>query len=241
MFTLKKFENNFYNFGLLIVLILTFSTLLSIALYVGTTGSLFDVKNQYISELGEISVYSHSYILNYSFIVVGLFLIPFFIGLNKKLKLNIFFNIISILTALFFLLMGVFPINVINRELSRNHNIVSTSYFIFAMISLIVYTAYFRGNRNNHWVSTRTIFLGIVGIALYVMFILSTMIIGDVLPLEPNVARPDFIFFIVVEWLVYLVTILWMLSISIDGSLSIFDDSLSGALTKLENKYNLNK
>jgi hypothetical membrane protein len=212
-------KTGFWLFGLLGCAVITAAIAGTALLYRGASGQRYSFFNHYISELGEVGVSRAAWLFNSGMIVTGLLFIPFTTGFS--LKLGSSWGYLGGLAGLWAgascLLVGVYPMNNLNP-----HARVATSYFRAGLATVLFFSiAIFFQERGQEIINTWVNLAGIVAIASYTSFIVITARQDSHLKQEGDgqepvvMVRPRFWVIPMLEWLVFLSTILWFLVVPI--------------------------
>ncbi|MGA9398517.1 MAG: DUF998 domain-containing protein [Anaerolineaceae bacterium] len=185
----------------------------------GVNGQRYSLLNHYISELGEVGVSTRAGWFNDGMILTGMLFLPFTTGLG--LALGNPWAYLAILAGLWAgvscLLVGLYPMNNLTP-----HARVATSYFRGGLATILLFTvAIFFQTPGKLVISRWANLAGLAAILSYASFIgLADRHKPDETTVsfesEPVVKdRPRFRLIPTLEWLVFIITILWFLLVAL--------------------------
>ena len=196
--------------------IIALGMLLSAVTYTGAQGRPYSPLNHFVSELGEVGVAELSVTFNWGLIIGGLITIPFMIYLATQVKfwMRWLLGLVGVLTALFAMLVGVFPMNNIDP-----HTFVALTFFQLGMATCILYSLVILFSKRHPFAK----WLAIPGL-LYVLTFAWFTFFPDLIPLEGGFRpgsddfwtnRPDVVAITVIEWILVLSVLIWILLMGI--------------------------
>ncbi|MGB7538971.1 MAG: DUF998 domain-containing protein [Anaerolineales bacterium] len=207
---------HFELFGILACLIILAALSIPIRMYTGRAGEKYSVLNHFVSELGEVGVSRGAKVFNGGLIAAGALFIPFTLGLGFSIQ-NFwakFGMIAGIWTAVWLLLIGVFPMNSL-----KLHIIAALSFFDGGLATILFFTVGLWMQPAGMGILPRVMpWIGVVCIMIYIVFLTlnprpsSDRVAGDFLRLDPLKNRPRIWMIPISEWLVVFLSILWYLS-----------------------------
>ena len=135
--SLSYLFEHFELFGLLACLIILAALSILIPMYTGRAGEKNSIWNHFVSELGEVGVSLGAKVFNGGLIAAGALFIPFALGLGFSIQYlwDEFGMIAGIGTAVWLLLIGVFPINNL-----KPHIIAALSFFDGGLVTILLFT-----------------------------------------------------------------------------------------------------
>ncbi len=202
-------------FGLAGCLVIIFAMLFTGAAYSGRKQEKYSVLNHFISELGEAGVSARARVFNFGMIAGGVLLIPFVIGFGIVLSSvwAILAAIAGVWAAVSCALVGVFPMN--NLE---PHIKVAVSYFRSGLVMVLLFGIAILAQPAGHLkVSPLASISSLLAVLAYGSFLfLGRLPESDPIAMEES--NPDLIpdrprvwGMAVLEWLVFLSTIVWFI------------------------------
>jgi hypothetical membrane protein len=171
--------------------------------------------------LGEVGVSSGARLFNTGLVLAGVSLLPFIIGLG--LNLPGMLGWVSILAGLWAcvscILVGVYPMN--HEEA---HLRAATSYFRAGLATMLTFSLaiYFQPVNSSHVPRYASAF-GAVGVLAYAWFLYlldrrkndEEQEEESAIDKEGTGNRPRFLLMPALEWFIFMITILWFLSVSL--------------------------
>jgi hypothetical membrane protein len=207
---------HFELFGILACLIILGALTIPIPMYTGQAGEEYSVLNHFVSELGEVGVSRGAKVLNGGLIAAGALFIPFTLGLGFSIQ-NLwakFGMIAGIGTAVWLLLIGVFPMNNL-----KPHIIVALSFFDGGLTTILLFTIGLWIQPAGTEILPRGMpWIGVGCIFIYIAFLTLNprpspdIVAGDFLRRDPLKNRSGIWMMPISEWLVVLVSNLWYFS-----------------------------
>jgi hypothetical membrane protein len=207
---------HFELFGILACLIILAALSIPIPMYTGRAGEKYSVLNHFVSELGEVGMSRGAKVFNGGLIAAGALFIPFTLGLGFSIQ-NLwakFGMLAGIWTAVWLLLIGVFPMNNL-----KPHIIAALSFFDGGLATILLFTIGLWMQPAGTEILPRGMqWIGVFCILIYIAFLTlnprpsSDFMAGDFLRLDPLKNRPRIWMMPIAEWLVVLVSTLWYLS-----------------------------
>jgi Protein of unknown function (DUF998) len=208
-------------FGLGGSLLITLAIILAALVYSGKAQERYSPFNHFISELGEVGVSRWAVVFNGGLIAGGIILAPFIIGLG--LALNNIVGWLGMLAGLWAavscLLVGVFPMSNLTPHIK-----VAVSFFRSALVTILLFSlGILFQSSGQAAIPKLTSLFGLVAVSVYAifLFLLGKNVSRDarVVNLDPHELseRPRFWHLSILEWLVFVTTILWFLCVA--GSL----------------------
>jgi hypothetical membrane protein len=196
--------------------IIALGMLLSAVTYSGTQGQPYSPLNHFVSELGEVGVAELSVTFNWGLIIGGLVTIPFMAYLAAQIKSWIRWplGLIGILTALFAVLVGIYPMNYIDP-----HTVAALTFFQLGVLTSMLYSLVILFSKRHPFPK----WLAIPGL-LYVVTFVWFSFFPDLIPMDIDFRggmegfaanRPDVLPLTVIEWIMVLAILLWILLMGI--------------------------
>jgi hypothetical membrane protein len=211
--------HNFSYFGLVGCLVVGLTFVYTSLGYTGKAHERFSPGNHFISELGEIGVSTRARIFNSGLIIGGAILIPFVIGLglylqNTWAKLAI---LAGVWTSIACVCVGLFPMNDISPHIKA-----AVAYFRGGLVTVLLFNlAILFQPAGQVLVPEFALILGALAVVAYGSFLfLAGKMGGTEEPsssLDPQHVpeRPRFWLLPVVEWAVFLSTLIWFFCIAL--------------------------
>ncbi len=208
-------------FGLSGVLLIVLAVLLSAAVYAGRNGERYSPFNHFISELGQVGVSRGAPVFNAGLIAGGLILLPFITGLGVAIE-SLWARLgmlAGIGAAVACMLIGVFPMNRL-----APHTKAAMAYFRLGLATIVLFSlGIFFQPAGAAVVPPVANFVGLAAALAYASFLIwmgrqaAKVETSDML--NPGVliavARPRFWVMAMLEWAVFLSTMLWFLCIAV--------------------------
>jgi hypothetical membrane protein len=209
----------FWLFGMLGCVMITIAIIATAIVYRGVDGKRYSFFNHYISELGELGVSQRARLFNTGMIITGLLFIPFTTGL--ALILGGMWGYLGGLAGLWAgvscLLVGIYPMNNLTP-----HSRVATSYFRGGLVTVLIFSIAIFLQSRGHEVVTRWVNVaGVAAILSYASFIIISGRDDSHLTQNNEADKPvikereRFWIIPMVEWLVFITTILWFLVVAL--------------------------
>jgi hypothetical membrane protein len=214
---MKTLLAHFRWLGIVGTAIITIASLITGFFFRTTAGFRYSPLNHFISELGWEGHSSLAWLFNVSLIVTGILFVFFIVGFGLYLR-GILAKIASacgITTAIFCGLVGVFPMNHLVQ-----HTFVAMWYFRGGLATVILFALTFLvQDRNSVRIPRSASIFSIPAILAFGSFlILAATKIGPLSPttnLGTLTEPPLFRLLAVVEWSVFICTILWFLGVAL--------------------------
>jgi hypothetical membrane protein len=182
--------------------------------YQGRQGERFSLLNHFISELGEVGVSPAARFFNIGFVIGGLALLPYMVGLGLIFKSlpGWLGAITGIIAALGVSAVGIFPMNNIQA-----HSMAAMTYFRAGLVMVVFFgLAIVFQPEGNKLVPQAANLLSLLSFAAYTAFLLLLTIRqrkhkSDE-SLDPQVTpqRPRIWLLPILEWVVFFTTIIWL-------------------------------
>jgi len=214
---MKEFLNSpqiFQLFGLISCLIALFGSLVTAIFYRGKEGESYSVLNHYISELGERGVSKLAWVFNLSMILAGLCLVLTCISLG--LVLPGIAPVIAIEFGFFYgfclSFSGVFPMNK-----PKTHGQAVMTHFRTGLITVVIFSLGIAIQPAAELIISR--WFSLAGLPV-IIFFAAFWIMAPRLHQEDNpisnedIERPVVWPLVIVEWMIFLTTILWFVLIA---------------------------
>ena len=206
-------------FGLAGCIIISFAVIIAALRYRGKEQETYSALNHFISELGEVGVSKHAWIFNAGMILAGLSLMPFIIGLglaidNLWAKLGIAAGLWAAISCV---CVGIFPMSNIVP-----HRKAAVSYFRAGLVTVLLFGIAILFQPAGEQVLPRdAVIASMLAVAAYASFLLLMMrsrftnAESEVLDPKKLPQRPRVWIIATVEWVVFLATIMWFLSVAV--------------------------
>ncbi|MBP7227525.1 MAG: DUF998 domain-containing protein [Longilinea sp.] len=200
--------------GLTGSLVLLLSVSLPMFFYRGKHGQRYDLRNHFISELGEVGVSRLAFVFNTGLILGGLLLLPFCIGLGRSLPgtWGTLAGIAGALASLAAVLVGVFPMNNMAAHIPA-----ATWFFRLGLVTIALFTLAIANQPSDAVLVPRLVnFVGVPAILVYAAFLYLSprdpqSNQGELQPGEHR-QRPRFWLVPMLEWAIFISTLVWFLS-----------------------------
>jgi hypothetical protein len=209
----------FWLFGMLGCVVITTAIVATAIVYRGVDGKRYSFFNHYISELGELGVSQRAGLFNTGMIITGLLFIPFTSGLALILggMWGYLGGLAGLWTGVSCLLVGIYPMNNLTP-----HSRVATAYFRGGLVTVLIFSiAIFLQARGQEVISRWVNLAGVAAILSYASFIIISARNDSQLAQDNEVDGPiikereRFWIISIVEWLVFITTILWFLVVAL--------------------------
>jgi hypothetical membrane protein len=215
--------SRFHWFGIGGAILITVTSLVTALFYRTPAGAAYSPINHFISELGWVGHSPLANVFNAGLIISGLLFVIFFIALgfflpNAWAKIGM---VCGAVASLFISLVGVFPMNHLSQ-----HVFVSDGYFRAGLAAVIFFViAILAQPKKNIQIPKMASLFSIPAILAYGAFIIlmsimvkthSASFVLETMTSEP----PRFQLLAVLEWGVFVFTILWFLGIAITYSVT---------------------
>jgi hypothetical membrane protein len=190
--------------------------IISTLAYSGVEGQAYSPMNHFVSELGEVGVSELAPAFNWSLITGGLITIPFMIYLAGQIKFWIRWplGILGVMTAVFAVLVGIFPMNYVNP-----HTFAALTFFNLGLAVAILYSLVILFSSRQPFPK----WLAIPGV-LYALTFTWFSFFPSAIPVEFDFEvgmagflqnRPDVFALAVIEWVMVLAILIWILLMGI--------------------------
>jgi hypothetical membrane protein len=207
--------STFRIFGLFGTSLVIISVLLSAIFYRGRQGEHYSPLNHFVSELGELGVSSMAKVFNVGFIVGGLALVPYMIGLGIKLEsvLGWVATAFGVISSLACSAVGIFPMNNLTP-----HARAAMTFFRAGLAMIFFYgLAILFQSPGRQVVSQSANILSLLAFCSYAGFLIKTTIDrprqkpeNDLDPQLVWENRPKVSMTTILEWAIFVSTILWI-------------------------------
>jgi hypothetical membrane protein len=207
------FHSPFAYFGIFGTVLVSLVILASSLRYRGKQAERFSPLNHFISELGEVGVSTAASLFNVGFIIGGLFLLPYMVGLGMRFNslLGWLGAAVGIVASLGVCAVGIFPMNDLTT-----HGHAAMTYFRAGLIMVFIFALAILfqpvGGRS---IPQSANLLSLLAFAAYASFL---VLIGrghfpdpsgapeaQIEPERPRISR-----LAILEWAVFFTTILWL-------------------------------
>ena len=184
--------------------------------YYGQAAERFSPFNHFISELGHWGVSRNAWLFDAALIVSGILFVPFCIGLGIAVRgwwgyLGLG---AGVLAGIFLAGVGVFPMNGLGT-----HIVMATWFFRFGLATTLFFGIAILRQRGRTDVPKSGSILSLFACATYALFLVLASIPGVAggNPLDPATLahRPGFWLLALLEWGVFLGTVVWFLGLSL--------------------------
>lgn len=214
---MKFSQSHFRWFGIVGVIILTLTSLVTALFFRTAAGFPYSPLNHFISELGWEGHSTLAGVFNSGLILSGVLFIGFLLGLgfsihNAWAKIGM---ICGVIAAIFCSLVGVFPINHLPQ-----HIFVAMGFFRGGLATVILFAIAIQVQPKGKTHIPKTAnFFSITAIMAYGSFLILNAAKVDAISasfsLGTMTAPPSFRLLAVVEWGVFIFTILWFLGVAL--------------------------
>jgi hypothetical membrane protein len=196
--------------------LITLGMIISTLVYTGLDGQTYNPLNHFVSELGEVGVSMLAPAFNWSLIIGGLITIPFMVYLAGQIKFWIRWplGILGVMTAVFAVLVGIFPMNYINP-----HTFAALTFFNLGLAVAILYSLVILFSSRQPFPKWLAI-PGLLYAFTFVWFSFFPSTIPEEFYFEVGMAgllqnRPDILALAIVEWVMVLAILIWILLMGI--------------------------
>jgi hypothetical membrane protein len=196
--------------------IIALGMIISTLAYTGVDGQTYSPLNHFVSELGEVGVSSMSSAFNWSLIFGGLITIPFMVYLAGQIRFWIRWplGILGVLTAVFAVLVGIFPMNYVNP-----HTFAALTFFNLGLTVAILYSLVILFSSRQPFPKWLAI-PGLLYALTFTWFSFFPPAIPVDIDFEAGMAgflsnRPDLFALAVIEWVMVLAILIWILLMGI--------------------------
>lgn len=212
------FDHIFPIFGLLGTGIVILVIIVSSWLYRGRQGERYSILNHFISELGELGVSRAAKLFNAGLILGGILLIPYMIGLGMHMGslLGWIGAVMGLLACLGVAGVGIYPMNDLPP-----HGRAAQTYFRSGLAMVLFFGMAILIQPTSHQTIHRTAgIFSLPAFAAYTSFLIllsrRKWELGPMDGSEPQVIvdRPPLAVLAILEWAVFLTTILWLMGLT---------------------------
>jgi len=196
--------------------IIAVGMIISTLAYSGVEGQAYNPLNHFVFELGEVGVSSLSGAFNWSLIFGGLITIPFMIYLAGQIQfwLRWPLGILGVMTAVFAVLVGIFPMNYVNP-----HTFAALTFFNLGLAVAILYSLVILFSSRQpfpNWLAIP----GVLYALTFTWFSFFPLAIPVEFDFEVGMAqflsnRPDILALAIIEWVMVLAILIWILLMGI--------------------------
>jgi hypothetical membrane protein len=182
----------------------------------GKQGELYSPFNHFISELGELGVSAWARFFNFSLVAAGLLLLPCCLGLGLLIpggwaKAGMLAGFVAAISVT---CVGIFPMNNLTP-----HIIAATTFFRAGLVMMILFTIAIWQQPAESAVLPRTVNLagslaGLAYASFLILWARRTPADGETLDPDETWQRPTYWLPAVIEWAVFLTTILWFFTVA---------------------------
>ena len=214
---MRFFLSHFRWFGIAGVSIIIFASFVTGLFFRTAAGFQYSPLNQFISELGWEGHSSLAWLFNTSLIITGILFTCFILGLGLFIcttwvKIA---TACGVITAVFCALVGVFPMNHLAQ-----HTFVAMWFFRGGLATVILFAiAFLVQPRDEIRIPKTASLLSIPAIVAFGSFLVLAATKVDPLSASTNLGTltepPPFRLLAVVEWSVFIFTILWFLGVAL--------------------------
>jgi len=197
-------------------LLIGLGIIISILAYSGSQGQSYNLMNHFVSELGEIEVSDLAAVFNGGLILGGIFNLIFMIYLASQFPgwIRYPLAIMGAATALCGTLIGVFPMNDLDR-----HLFVALGFFNLGLLVSLIYSLIFLFKKDHpfpRWLAVP----GLLNTAAFFIFNNFPPQFEEGIEFQDGMAglfsnRPAFIPLAMMEWIVILGILIWFLILGI--------------------------
>ncbi len=200
--------------GLAGSLILLLAIGLPLPFYRGKQGQRYQITNHFISELGEVGISRFARVFNAGLILGGLLLLPFCIGLGESLP-GVWGSLAAgagALASLAAIAVGIFPMNNMAAHIPA-----ATWFFRLGLLTIALFTVAIANQPVHAVLIPRQVnVVGGFAVLVYASFLYLSprdpqSSAGELAPGEQR-QRPHFWLVPMLEWAIFLSTVLWFLS-----------------------------
>jgi len=209
--------SHFRWFGIAGVSIITIASIITGSFFRTATGFPYSPLNHFISELGWEGHSSLAWLFNGSLILTGILFICFLLGLGFSIQ-NAWAKVAGVcgvITAIFCALVGVFPMNRLPQ-----HSFVAMWFFRGGLATVILFAiAFLVQRRDEIRIPKAASLFSIPAILAFGSFLILAATKADPLSATASLGTltepPPFRILAVVEWGVFIFTILWFLGVAL--------------------------
>lgn len=202
-------------FGLFGTSLVILSVFLSAIFYRGKLGERFSLLNHFVSELGEVGVSPLAKLFNISFIIGGLTLVPYMVGLGFLLGsvLGWIATAFGIISSFACSAVGIFPMNNLTP-----HGKAAMTFFRAGLAMILFYgLAILFQPSGRQVISQFANILSLIAFCAYAAFLTLTAVKKPLPQADDNLDpqqvwedRPRFSLLTILEWAIFFSTILWI-------------------------------
>lgn len=201
----------FATVGIIGVLIITAACIITALNFRGVQGEGYSPLTHFISELGYVAVSQSAAVFNWGLIIgapcLGIFLVG--LGLSLKGWLRYLFVIISVISGIAGMLVGVFPMDNLDA-----HTQVAQAFFLTGGIVVAIFSLYilFSGQtRYPRWI----VAIGVLSVVSFAAFLSIILPGGRDALAAPDGVRPSVWITVVWEWLILISVLLWIFVVAL--------------------------
>jgi hypothetical membrane protein len=203
--------------GLVGVLCILSGAIISAIGYTGRVNEPYQLKNHFVSELGEVGISKYAYVFNIMLIVGGLFVTLAMLGLSAVFNnwFSIILGVAGFVTGISAVLVGVYPMNLIEPHLKA-----AMTFFNMGLLSMSIFSLYIALSKVKYFPKCFVLpgTAAAISFAIFLNFPspsdtdgnLSSEILNHI-----SNNRPDIWPLAIMEWIVILFVLVWVLSISL--------------------------
>jgi hypothetical membrane protein len=214
---MKIFIHHFRWFGIVGTAIITIASLITGFFFRTSAGYRYSPLNHFISELGWEGHSSLAWLFNVSLIITGILFIFFIVGLGLLIR-GVWAKIAmasGLVTAIFCALVGVFPMNHLPQ-----HTFVAMWFFRGGLATVTLFAiAFLVQPRDKIRISKTASLVSIPAFLAFGSFLILATTKIDPLSASTSLGTltepPPFRLLAVVEWSVFICTILWFLGVAL--------------------------
>lgn len=206
-----SWRRTFAIIGIVGVLIITVACIITALNFTGAQGERYSPLTHFISELGYVAVSQSAAIFNWGLIIgapcLGIFLVG--LGLSLKGWLRYPFVIISVISGIAGMLVGVFPMDNLDA-----HGQVAQAFFLTGGVVVAIFSLYIlfsSQTRYPRWI----VLIGIVSVVSFAAFLSIILPGGRDALAAPDGVRPSVWITVVWEWLILISVLLWIFVVAL--------------------------
>ena len=214
---MKFFTRHFRWFGIAGTALIILASLITAMAFRTQAGYRYSPLNHFISELGWEGHSSLAWLFNAGLILTGVLFVFYIVGLGLRMR-GVWAKIAmaaGILTAIFCGLVGVFPMNHLT-----SHTFVAMWFFRGGLATVILFAiAFLLQPKNDPRIPRNASLWSIPAILAFSAFLILAAAKVDPLAASTNLGSlaepPPFRLLAIVEWGVFLSTLLWFLGVAL--------------------------
>jgi hypothetical membrane protein len=205
--------------GMMMPFVLLGGTILSAANYVGRNQEPFSIRDHFISELGEVGTSQLAHLFNATLMASGAIVVGFMVGMGLHIanRWALAAAGLGIISGVSCMLVGVIPMNNL-----LPHVVVSFSFFYSGMAAVVFFTQAIWLDRRNR-LPRYLMWPGLLTFASFFALALAPAVLGltSIESLDPRrVERAALGPIPFIEWCVFAMIIVWVVSMSIGLALN---------------------